>query len=362
MTGTDLPNPNGPLASRLLGGRPAVEAASRACITLLLPMLVLFATDRLDLGLYVSFAAFTGLYGRGEPYRSRAISVAVGGIALVLSIGAGIAVQLAGAPWWLVVAGFVPVVAIGTPLAAVFQLVPRGAVFFAFAYLVCAVHGIDPATAVDAVVVAVAVVVFSWLVAMAGSLFRLAAPIDERLQPLTRVPVRRASRAWSRDTVWLVVLTLAGAGLAGALATWLGIAEHHYWAVVTVVAILSGPNALTSYVRGRHRVVGTLVGVGLAAALFGGGVPPIYIIIVMAVCSFITEIVITRHYGSALAFITPMAIGAANLTGAQAWESLFVDRARETLIGGVVCLLIVAVVRAVLRRRGELEGQEPARP
>lgn len=355
MSGAAGADPFGPPLSR---AGLDVEAATRACVTLLAPMLVLLAVGRIDLGIYASFAAFTGLYGRAEPYRERAVSVAVAAIALVAAVTGGIAVQLAGAPAWLVVGGFVPLIVIGTALSAVFDLVPRGAIFFSFAYLVCALRPLDAADAAAAVAVAAAVAAFSWLIAMSGAAVRRVRPLARRMRELRRVPDRRLARAWAPETIAVSVATIVAAGIAGGLATLLDIAEHHYWAVVTVAAIFSGPNALTSYTRGRHRVIGTLVGVGLAAALYGGDPGPLAVVLVMAACTFVTELVVAQHYGTALAFITPTAIGASSLGGDVDWESLFVDRARETIIGGVVCLAIVFAVRAVLRRRGRLDAAD----
>ena len=335
---------------RLDPARMDWESAIRAALAALIPLLTLYALGRLDLGIYASFGAFTALYGRREPYRLRAQTLTIAGACVLASIVAGVLVQLAGAPWWLVAAGFVPVVMAGVLLTAALQWIPPGAVFFAFGYLGCAMRPVDAEQFGDAVLVAGGTVLLSWLLGMSGALLRLVPAVRARLRPLVRRPERDA-RAMAAGEHWgLIAVTLVASGLAGVAAVGLSVATHHYWAVVTVVGIFSAAGAMFSFERISHRVVGTLLGIGLAAALYGGTPHPLYVIAVVTVCVAVTELIIGQHYGFALTFITPLAIGAVNIGLTHSWETLFVDRARETLIGGAVCLVVVALLRRARRR------------
>ena len=331
------------------------ESGIRAALATAIPLLVLYALGRLDLGVYASFGAFTALYGRREPYRLRAQTLTIAGACVLASIVGGALVQLAGASWWLIAAGFVPVVTAGVLLTAVLQWIPPGAVFFSFAYLGCAMRPLAAEGLGDAALTAAASVALSWAIGMSGGLLRLVPAVRARRRPLVRRPERDA-RAVAAGTPWaLIAVTLAASALAGLAAVWLSVATHHYWAVVTVAGIFSAAGAMFSFERISHRVVGTLLGIGLAAALYGGAPHPLYVIAVVVLCVGITELIIGQHYGFALTFVTPLAIGAVNLGLTHTWETLFVDRARETLIGGAVCLLVVAVLRRLTARRAEQE-------
>lgn len=158
----------------------------------------------------------------------------------------------------------------------------------------------------------------------------------------------------TRPILELTAVTVVACLAAGLLASRLDVASHHFWAMVTVAAIFSAPASMASFERLSHRVVGTLAGVGLAAALFADNPPALLIIVIISICSFIVEVVVGVHDGIALAFITPLAIGASNLGQLSDWSTLFVDRSRETLLGGAVAFCVILAVRVRMLRRGEL--------
>ncbi|MGO2110922.1 MAG: FUSC family protein [Pseudoclavibacter sp.] len=340
------------LVPRFNRSQLAWEAALRATLATAAPLLVLLAIGRVDLGIYASFAAFTALYGRSEPYRRRAAILAIVGCTLFACIAAGTAAQTIASPLWLLGAGFVVVIVVGVVLSSIMQLVPRGAIFFTFAFLGSASKPIGDTPLAEAVLTAAIVAVFAWLVAMSGAVLRLIPAVRRRLRPLRGRPQWHIRDAFTRENLVLIVVTvLLGAGVYLAASS-VDLASHHYWAVVTVVAICSSFPALVSFDRLSHRVVGTMIGVGLAAALYGGAPHPLYVIAIVAVCTFVTELIIGQHYGWALSTITPLAIGATNLGLTTEWEVLFVDRARETLLGGAACLAVILAFRWWFRRRG----------
>ena len=94
------------------------------------PLLVLLAVDRIDLAVYASFGAFTGLcYGRNEPYRVRLVSVTAAAIALVGCIAAGFALAGPGQPLWLTAVVLAVVIATCVFATAVIGWVPVQPVF-----------------------------------------------------------------------------------------------------------------------------------------------------------------------------------------------------------------------------------------
>lgn len=328
------------------------EAAVRAMLATAIPLFTLFFLDRIDLGIYSSFAAFTALYGRSEPYRYRAVTLALAGIVLVACITGGVLIQAAGSPVWMLGAGFAVVVTVGVLLTSIMQWIPRGPIFFVFAFLGCATKPLAGTPVTDAILTAGIVVCTSWLIGMSGSIARRFTGTSKRLRALHSKPKRRIRDAWTGQNAVLIIVTVLLGASVYAIAMLIDVATHHYWAVVTVVAVFSSSTALVSFDRVAHRVIGTLLGVGIAAAIYGGAPHPLYVIIAVVICSFVTELIIGQHYGWALASITPLAIGATNLGLTTEWETLFVDRARETVLGGLACLVVILIVRAWWRRRG----------
>ncbi|TFD57479.1 FUSC family protein [Cryobacterium sp. Hh7] len=75
---------------------------------------------------------------------------------------------------------------------------------------------------------------------------------------------------------------------------------------------------------------------------------------VVALGQFGAEILIGRHYGAALLFVTPLALTVAHLTSPV--PALLVDRVLETVLGSVVAQVIVLLVRARARRQPALPG------
>lgn len=352
---------DGPPRPRLFAGLPGLDAsrvgfesAVRASLAQALPLFVLYGMGRIDLGIYAAFGAFTAIYGRGEPYASRWLSVSAAGVGVVLSVAAGVAVSLAGTPFWLLLLGLALVIGVTLPASYVLQLIPRGSIFFVFAYLAVAHYPVTPARVGEAMGTAVAVAALSLVIAMSGWVLRRIPGLRDRMRALPNLPERRLRAAIEPEVRDLTIIAVLGSAAAGLIAAALDVASHHYWAMVTVAAIFSAPSNLLSFERTSHRVVGTLAGVGLAAAIFGGGPPTLFVIVACMVCAFLVEAVIGMHYGVALTFVTPLAIGATNLSLSSDWETLFVDRSRETILGGLVASAIILVLRLRLLRRGEL--------
>lgn len=335
-------------------GAITYEAAIRASLGQAIPLLTLWSLDRIDLGIYASFAAFTAIYGRSEPYRHRWLSTLVAALCLVASVFAGLAVRLAQLSDWAVAAGLAVIIAVTLPLSFVMQWIPRGALFFVFAYLAIANYPVPADGPALPIAVTLASAALSWCIVMSGWVLRRIGPVGARMRELPHVPERRIRSATDPAVLRVTVFAILGALSAGFIASCLDVASHHYWAMVTVAAIFANPVALVSFERLVHRVVGTLAGVGFAAALFGGNPPSLFVIIVCVLCSFTVEAVIGSHYGVGLGFITPLAIGAANLGLTTDWETLFVDRSRETFIGAAVTFVIILFHRWRLQRHGVL--------
>ena len=337
----------------------SVEVGFRAAAAVALPLLVLLAVGRLDLAAYATFGAFTALYGRNEPYRLRLRSVSVAGAALLVSIALGVVVASLGEPLWLLAVLLVVVVAGGTFLSSGFQLLPAQPLFFVFALLVCAAIPTPAAEILSRIALAVVVAAFSWLLTMSGWLVRrFAARAGDRgsrasvlLKDLRRRPA--VDRTVLTDPrVWLTVAqNVLGVLIAGGVAVLFGFG-HAYWAVVSLVAVIPPARAAHSISRSLHRIIGTVVGVGVTAVILVWSPPPIVVILVIVVCQFFAEMLVGRHYGTALVFITPMALSVSHLATPAPLSTLVVDRVLETVLGAGVGIVLVLLARWLERSRG----------
>jgi uncharacterized membrane protein YccC len=172
--------------------------------------------------------------------------------------------------------------------------------------------------------------------------------------PATRATDRSMESTVSRfelDVVTRIILVrlVVACAVAVAVAAPLGI-HRAYWVVVAVVAILQNGHRLRlTALRGVHRVLGTVVGVGLFALLQLAHPAGVWLGVVLAALQFVVELVVVRNYGLALVFITPLAL----LISAQAGDvdGVVVDRVADTLLGSAIAMLVL-LLALVVRRRG----------
>lgn len=334
----------------------SVEVGFRAAAAVAVPLLILWAAGRLDLAAYATFGAFTALYGRNEPYRLRLRSVSIAAVAMLVSISLGVLVAIAGEPLWLVTVLLVFIVVAGTMLATAFQLLPTQPLFFVFALLVCAAVPTAAHDALPRIGLAAAVAAFSWVLTLSGWVVRRWA--GDRAAQTGAVLLKKLHRRPGVDTtvfrdgrVWLTAAQNAvGVLIAGGIALSLGLG-HAYWAVVSVVAVIPPARAEHSISRSLHRILGTIGGVVVAAGVLFWSPAPLVVILVIVVCQFFAEMLVGRHYGYALLFITPMALAVSHLAAPAPIETLVVDRIIETVLGAGVGIALVLLARAVARPR-----------
>ncbi|SFR72459.1 Fusaric acid resistance protein-like [Agromyces sp. CF514] len=323
-----------------------VEVAVRAAIAAAVPLTVLVATGRTEWAAYAAFGAMTAIFGRSEPYGTRLRTVTTAALVQVAATGLGILLAVVHAPHAveaIVLAVLITAVIVAYNLLGV---TPSGPLFAVFGLLVCAAQPIDDGTGWQRWGVAWAAAAFAWLLAMSGWVLRRAAP--GRAKAVFRDLPRRTPvrvHAWSDARLWLnVVQNVAAALLAGAAALALGIG-HPYWAVVSAVAVIPPARAAHTAQRAVHRVAGTLVGVVVTALVLWPDPPAWVLIVVIAVCQFGAELLVGRHYGAALVFVTPLALVVVHLASPVPVFGLLADRVLETVLGAAVGLLAVLAAK-----------------
>lgn len=315
------------------------RVAVRAVLSVGVPLVVLLLIGRLDLSVYASFGAFAALYGRTDGPRTRVRMQATAGGILVAAMLVGTAVSLLAAPALVSVAVVAALAASVTLFAYRAQWHPPGALFAVFAAGATASFPAATETFWTVLLVGGASVLWSLLVT---TVFVLARRGSWARPHRPRPPI--GSVAWEMTATVGVAALLAG--VAGALL----VGTHWYWAMVGAVAAVGGAHVTARLIRGVQRLVGTLLGVLIAAGLLALHLPPWLVIVVAVVLQAGAELFVGRNYGIAMLFITPLALLMVSLASPVAPEMLLRDRVVETVIG-VAVGTVVAIVSAGLRRR-----------
>ncbi|WP_018477269.1 FUSC family protein [Pontibacter roseus] len=117
--------------------------------------------------------------------------------------------------------------------------------------------------------------------------------------------------------------------------------SNPYWIPISCLAVMQGVSIRHVWQRSFQRILGTFLGLGLAWLLLPFFPTPLAICIGIIVLQFIIEMLIVRHYGLAVIFITPMTILLAEAGSAMAADpntlisSRFTDIVLGSLIGAV---------------------------
>jgi uncharacterized membrane protein YccC len=137
----------------------------------------------------------------------------------------------------------------------------------------------------------------------------------------------------------------AGCGViaAAALAVMVG-APQPYWAIAACAAVLMIDGSRTTVRRAAHRTTGTVVGVALTAALFAADLPLPATILAVAVLQYLAELLMPRHYGAAVVFVTPLALLLAELATNQSTSGLLGVRLVDTALGCAAALAVGLLV------------------
>lgn len=169
-------------------------------------------------------------------------------------------------------------------------------------------------------------------------------------RPSARYRLARAARPGSRS--WTIVLRLVVAGpVAGALALACDVGRPD-WAVITAAMVLhQGPDRVLGSYRGLHRFAGTVVGLGVLAAVVWAAPTAVALVVVVAVLLAGTEEYLVRNYGVAMVFITPLALLLGGAGVPHDFAVVARDRLLETVIGVLVAVAVLWVVLPFAHRR-----------
>lgn len=320
-----------------------------AALALGIPLALFTLAGQQSLGLVASLGAFTALYAASRHWtdRLRMLPLVGAGFTLASLLGA------MAAPYrWAVIAVLIVVAATACIVSFGISLGPPGPVMFMLVTGVSASIAANdqfsgPWTQRIQIPGLVAVGAIAASVIVGGLLF-----------PQTRFGLTGSASASQQvvrfrplDAISLVLTgrVVAAVAVSACVAYPLGLG-HEYWVVMVAAVVLQGSVSirLTTH-RMLHRVMGTFGGLavfGLVAQVQPGG---LWLVALLACLQGLVEVVVARHYGIALLFITPLAlfIGAAN--GGEI-EGMVRDRAVDTVIGVVIAILVLVASEWLMRR------------
>lgn len=325
--------------------------ATRAALGVFLPLVMLMALDRLDLAVFAIFAAFTGIYGRAPAHRDRlGAQLRSGALLLAVILFAWLSSTFlvahgTQAGLWAVV-GLTTLVAWACSLATGFLGIrPAGSLFHIFAFAaITSIAQVPPF--VEAIGTSAAVVLLCVLIGVGGWLLpgRRTHWTREERQPLSP-NVRKA--IWIESIGYVLAAGIAGSAaalLAGPLSM-----GHGYWAMVAAVVPLAGHTTRHRVARGIHRVLGTIAGLFVMAAVILVDPGPWAVVLFIGLMQFCAEMLIARNYFWAQVCVTPLALVGTAL-GAGFSPALLYDRMLETVIGAVIGVAVVLAGSAYGRR------------
>lgn len=117
--------------------------------------------------------------------------------------------------------------------------------------------------------------------------------------------------------------------------------QNPYWVPISCLAVMQGVSLEHIWSRSLQRILGTFIGLGLAWLLLLLPLTPLAICISIFVLQFIVEMLIVRHYGLAVIFITPLTLFLAEASSAMHADlnllmpARFLNIALGSIIGAV---------------------------
>jgi MFS family permease len=310
-------------------------------------------------GLIASTGGFIALYLADRPRRERAVLLPF--IALGMVVAAAIGVVAAGSIVLSLATLFVLTV-VGSIILLGFGAGPPGGLFF----MLVAGASIRLAAPPKLGGVGLSGGIVIGMVAIGAAIAYLIVLIP-LLVPSVRQRDLEAHRArqrfrfdFSGDTRVIVIRLAIASGIAVLVASPLGV-HRAYWVLLTVIAILqNGRRLRLTALRGIHRVLGTLLGLGLFALVMLWDPQGLVLALLLAVLQFIVQLVVTRNYGLALIFITPLALTIAAQGDPGDVGTVVATRVVDTLLGAAIAMVVLLGVlflrRYLPRVNARIEG------
>lgn len=308
----------------------------QAGIAIGVPVALFTFLGNTSLGLIASLGGFTVLYGvtRRVGERLRILPLVAIGFVIVSLLGVWCAESE-----WLSIAYLILIAIISSVVSFGTGLGPPGPVMF---ILVAAVSGQLAAPRVmggagiagHTIPLLIACGAFlSLLVVIASSVLPFI-----RNEPSTEPDIVFHIRM-DKENSLVIARVVAGVIVSVLVSKPLGI-HRAYWVIVAVTAILqAGQNRKLTTIRAVQRVLGTLLGVIVFEVIVFLKPSNIFLVLMIMLFQFATQVVIARNYVLGLIFITPIAL-ANTMVGRSNVMIPVSERIMDTLLGAVIAIII----------------------
>ncbi|MBO1530452.1 FUSC family protein [Psychrobacter sp. F1192] len=145
-------------------------------------------------------------------------------------------------------------------------------------------------------------------IVMLGSVFAIVmALLYTLLLAVTRPSSVTPSYHYQPETITESVIVAGFVSLALLVAMLLQM-PYPYWAAVSCFIIIQGMQMRTIWIKQLHRLLGTLIGMGLAGWMMSWHLSMWQVALSILVLMLCIEALVDRHYGLAVIFITPLTI------------------------------------------------------
>lgn len=162
-------------------------------------------------------------------------------------------------------------------------------------------------------------------------------------RPTIRFRIFRSLTFYSHATLASIKVAIAGA-----LAAVVGLAlqfDRPDWAVVSVLVVMQwGPDRVPGTIRGVQRLIGSLLGIAVFAAIHSLGLNGWTLLLVISALQYAAEIYVPKNYAFAVIFITPLALLMGNAANRSDLGWVVLSRTSEVAVAVAFSLLLLWVV------------------
>ncbi|WP_076669929.1 FUSC family protein [Pontibacter indicus] len=295
-----------------------------------LPLLAGFASGRLDYGILGCIGGLVILYlPTNTTLVHRMITVISCSFGFMVSLAVGVTFSFN--PYLSSL--FVGLFALAVHwVANYFAMKPPGSFFF---IMITSIAGTMPFE-LDSIPTRIGLIGMGTMLACVLAFFYSLLMLRKQ-KPVTELLVVKKSVYSNLVESVVVGLFVGGSLLAGQLLQ----LEKPYWVPISCLAVMQGVSLRHVWQRSFQRILGTFIGLGLTWLLLPYTSTPLAICLSIILLQFIIEMLVVRHYGLAVIFITPMTLFLAEAGSAMTADpnaliyTRFVDIVLGSLIGAL---------------------------
>jgi uncharacterized membrane protein YccC len=306
-----------------------------------LPVAIFTFLGHQSLGLIASLGGFVSLYCADRNTKERIIALPFVALGLLIASGLGI---LSAFNEWLTIACLILVTGLSVIFTIGIQLGAPGPIMF---ILISAVsnHLAAPPTlggaAIEGHMILIHIAIGSaiaYFVVIVLSLLIRPGSRDENAAPSPPLSIDVHFDKVAASMAIRIIICVAVASLISKPLE----AHRSYWVVLAAVAILQGGNnnKRTTTVRAIERLLGTLLGVVVFEVIALIEPTGLWVVLIIMLLQFATQVVIARNYTLALIFITPLALVTTTIGHLSDSYVSVQGRVIDTISGSVIALTI----------------------